>query len=199
MNRKDLAQAMARARPEWGGYGQLGFARVEAVHQQSGLHERLAPVAALDLTLLDERQKPIKDLPIIEAVPWARSSRHLCDPPRVGDLVLLAFIGGWASNAWVIGVLPTGQELAPVEGTLELAGADRILIGAGTPERAVLGETLIAKLEELIDAVVDLGNGGTVSGGPLNKAGAFALTANDIKGTLDQVLSDIELGKNTST
>lgn len=168
MNPKDLAQTMARARPELGGYSQLSFAQVEQVHSRAGQHERLQPLACVDLTLLDHQMQPKAGFAIIEKVPLVRASRHVSDPPRAGDRVLLAFVEGLANSAVVLAILHDQKEVNPQEGVLELSGADQIILGASNSEldNAVLAKPLLKIINFLWNNLIELGKAGNL-GTPL--------------------------------
>ncbi|MDT8447349.1 MAG: hypothetical protein RRB13_10705 [bacterium] len=202
MNPKDLAQTMARARPELGGYSQLSFAQVEQVHSRAGQHERLQPLACVDLTLLDHQMQPKAGFAIIEKVPLVRASRHVSDPPRAGDRVLLAFVEGLANSAVVLAILHDQKEVNPQEGVLELSGADQIILGASasTMDQAVLAKPLTDLLTLLWNCLDAIGqNGGSGTNTPVPGYATLTANATQFNQLLEDMKSQIKLGELTKS
>jgi len=192
----DFIKMMVRSFPGLGGYQHSYYFEVTRVGSSAGVHTRLKPVCFCDGHLLDSDLTVDRKKKQLRNIALLRTSRHLVDVPRKGDICLLEFPYWKANTAILKGVLYDNALVEPKEGVLKLVGADEIEIGLGE-DNAVLASILIARMEEIGDMAVEMGEAGNL-GAPLTKyAAALEAWTTQIKPSLELIKSDVKLGKLT--
>jgi len=192
---KDLKKLVLRAFPGLGGYQHLYYAKVQKVYEAAGKHSKATPYACCDVQLLAGDFAALPGLNTLTQIPLHRVSRHIFDPPRPGDLCLLAFPYWRMNQAVLLALMPEGQEVQQKSGVLRLEGADQIEIGSGE-DFAVLANKLCDLLTGIMDAIELLGQAGNL-GSPLANLATVQQNLANLKNNYDLIKSNVKLGKTT--
>jgi len=194
---KNITALVHREHPEFAGYHVPHYVRILNVYTAPGAHRRNAPIAAVDLRLLDNEMTVRHEIPALKQVELLASSPHVVDPPSVGSICVLQFIGGLANAAVVLSCSYEGQQIAPEADKFKLA-APGVELGSAE-DNAVLAAKLITELKSITDLLRKIALTGNI-GTPLPAYAEVLTVTNLIDTGLDagSITSDIKIGK-TST
>lgn len=181
--------------PGIGVYSGMKFGEVMKVHNGSGKHARIKPVACCDIQILDASLDVDRRFDVMPEINLVRMSRHMVDVPRKGDIIVFCFPYWQAHTAIIFGVLYVGHQVETSEGTQEFEGADEMRFGSAE-DFMVLADELISMMEDMGDIIISIGQAGNM-GAPLTKYPEALANWETLKTTLPLIKSAIKLGKYT--